>query len=72
MNWPLYLREENKDSLQREKIFQSEIKSLQDDMKVDSHRSDLREQINILRREIEEEKDARQEWSPRFQSPTIT
>jgi LytS/YehU family sensor histidine kinase len=51
--------EENKASLQREKIFQSEIKSLQDDMKLDSHRSDLREQINTLRREIEEEKDAR-------------
>ncbi|KAJ7809018.1 hypothetical protein B0H14DRAFT_3760341 [Mycena olivaceomarginata] len=54
--------EENKASLQREKIFQSEIKSLQDDMKLDSHRSDLREQINILRREIEEEKDARRAW----------
>ncbi|KAJ7799505.1 hypothetical protein B0H14DRAFT_3787817, partial [Mycena olivaceomarginata] len=54
--------EENKASLQREKIFQSEIKSLQDDMKLDSHRSDLREQINTLRREIEEEKDARRAW----------
>jgi hypothetical protein len=31
-------------------------------MKLDSHRSDLREQINTLRREIEEEKDARRAW----------
>ncbi|KAJ7791551.1 hypothetical protein B0H14DRAFT_3566646 [Mycena olivaceomarginata] len=54
--------EENKASIQREKIFQSEIKSLQDDMKLDTHRSDLREQIDILRREIEEEKDARRAW----------
>ncbi|KAJ7307903.1 hypothetical protein DFH08DRAFT_975288 [Mycena albidolilacea] len=35
--------EENKASVQRKKIFQSQIKSLQDDMKVDTHRSDLRE-----------------------------
>ncbi|KAJ7835323.1 hypothetical protein B0H14DRAFT_2590316 [Mycena olivaceomarginata] len=57
--------EESKASLQREKIFQSEIKSLQDEMKLDSHRSDLREQINTLRREIEEEKDARRAWRVR-------
>ncbi|KAJ7804925.1 hypothetical protein B0H14DRAFT_2611872 [Mycena olivaceomarginata] len=36
-----------------------------DEMKLDSHRSDLREQINTLRREIEEEKDARRAWRVR-------
>ncbi|KAJ7155639.1 hypothetical protein C8R46DRAFT_1351910, partial [Mycena filopes] len=44
-----------------------EIKSLQDQMTLDRHRTDLKEQVNELRKDIEEEKSARREWTLRRQ-----
>ncbi|KAJ7938035.1 hypothetical protein B0H13DRAFT_1851977 [Mycena leptocephala] len=53
---------DNTASLAREKIFQSDIKLLQEKMKIDRHRSDLQKQVNTFRREIDEEKAGRREW----------
>ncbi|KAF7371862.1 hypothetical protein MVEN_00043200 [Mycena venus] len=54
--------EENKASIERQKGFEADIKSLQELMGLDKHRSDLKEQVLVLRREIEEEKAGRREW----------
>lgn len=53
------------ESLERQKNIESQIKSLQAEMKIDKHRSDLQELINELRRDVEEEKGLRREWSIR-------
>lgn len=55
--------EENKESVQLQKLFEAEIKSLQHQMMIDKHRSDLKEAVNSLRTEIEEEKAARRDWA---------
>ncbi|KAJ7894026.1 hypothetical protein B0H13DRAFT_2276534 [Mycena leptocephala] len=57
--------EDNKASLERQKQFEAEIKSLQEEMKIDRHRSDLKEKVIMLRREIDEEKAGRREWALR-------
>ncbi len=54
--------EENKASLNRQEQLEAEIKLLQEEMKIDRHRSDLREKVTMLRREIDEEKAGRREW----------
>ncbi|KAJ7912629.1 hypothetical protein B0H13DRAFT_1874611 [Mycena leptocephala] len=54
--------EENKASLDRQKQLEAEIKLLQEEMKIERHRSDLREKVTMLRREIDEEKAGRREW----------
>ncbi|KAJ7936884.1 hypothetical protein B0H13DRAFT_2430847 [Mycena leptocephala] len=48
-------------SLERQKILDSQIKSLQDEMKIDRHRSDHREEVVSLRKEVDEEKSLRRE-----------
>jgi hypothetical protein len=57
--------EDNKASLERQKQFEAEIKSLQEEMKIDRPRSDLKEKVIMLRREIDEEKAGRREWALR-------
>ncbi|KAJ7440049.1 hypothetical protein FB451DRAFT_1191835 [Mycena latifolia] len=54
--------EDNKRSLERQKALDTEIKGLQNEMKIDPHRSDLPKQVNELRRDVEEEKAGRREW----------
>ncbi|KAJ7825255.1 hypothetical protein B0H13DRAFT_1918698 [Mycena leptocephala] len=54
--------EENRASLEREKILLSQIKSRQEEMKLDRHRTDLQEQVNDLRKDVDEEKSLRREW----------
>jgi hypothetical protein len=54
--------QEHKESVEREKSLQLQIKSLQGDLKLDKRRTDLQEQINSLRRDVEEEKSLRREW----------
>jgi hypothetical protein len=56
---------ENKASLERQKNLELEIKSLQEQIKIDRHRSDFQATINELRSEIEDEKSARREWAIR-------
>ncbi|KAJ7434410.1 hypothetical protein FB451DRAFT_998919, partial [Mycena latifolia] len=51
--------EDNKRSLERQKALDTEIKGLQNEMKIDPHRSDLPKQVNELRRDVEEEKAGR-------------
>jgi hypothetical protein len=46
--------EENRASLEREKILLSQIKSRQEEMKLDRHRTDLQEQVNGLRKDVDE------------------
>ncbi|KAJ7909899.1 hypothetical protein B0H13DRAFT_1877215 [Mycena leptocephala] len=48
--------------LDRQKRLEAEIKLLQEEMKIDRHRSDLREKVTMLRRKIDEEKAGRREW----------
>jgi septal ring factor EnvC (AmiA/AmiB activator) len=55
----------NKASLERQKQFEAEIKSLQEQMRIDKHRSDLKEQVAMLRKEVDEEKAGRCEWTLR-------
>ncbi|KAJ6562706.1 hypothetical protein DFH09DRAFT_920579 [Mycena vulgaris] len=57
--------DENKASLERQKMLDSQIKSLQEEMKLDAHRTDLREKINELRRDVDAEKSLRREWNVR-------
>ncbi|KAJ6577137.1 hypothetical protein B0H10DRAFT_1963226 [Mycena sp. CBHHK59/15] len=59
------LSAQRKASLARQKQFEGEIKSLQEQMKIDKHRSDLKEQVAMLRKEIDEEKAGRREWTLR-------
>ncbi|KAJ7733647.1 hypothetical protein B0H16DRAFT_1892739 [Mycena metata] len=56
---------ENKHSLERQKILEGQIKSLQEEVKIDKRRTDLKDQINGLRRDVEEEKSGRREWTVR-------
>ncbi|KAJ7925387.1 hypothetical protein B0H13DRAFT_1863225 [Mycena leptocephala] len=49
--------QENKDSLERQAI--------QEEMRLDSHRTDLKEQINELRKDVEEERSLRRAWALR-------
>ncbi|KAJ7503261.1 hypothetical protein B0H11DRAFT_2273963 [Mycena galericulata] len=53
---------EHKASSERQRALESQIKSLQEEMKLDKHRTDLKEQVNDLRRDIEEEKALRRDW----------
>jgi chromosome segregation ATPase len=57
--------QEHKESVEREKTIQMQIKSLQGDLKLDRRRTDLQEQINSLRRDVDEEKSLRREWTIR-------
>ncbi|KAJ7652738.1 hypothetical protein DFH06DRAFT_1418342 [Mycena polygramma] len=57
--------DENKLSLERQKVLEAEIKSLQEEMKLDRHRTDLKEQVNALRKDIDEEKSLRRAWGLR-------
>ncbi|KAJ7802460.1 hypothetical protein B0H13DRAFT_2496433, partial [Mycena leptocephala] len=57
--------QENKDSLERQRALESQIKSIQEEMRLDSHRTDLKEQVNELRKDVEEEKSLRREWTIR-------
>jgi hypothetical protein len=57
--------QENKDSLERQRALESQIKSIQEEMRLDSHRTDLKEQVNELRRDVEEEKSLRRAWTIR-------
>ncbi|KAJ7489745.1 hypothetical protein B0H11DRAFT_1912744 [Mycena galericulata] len=53
---------EHKASSERQRALESQIKSLQEEMKLDKHRTDLKEQVNDLRKDIEEEKALRRVW----------
>ncbi|KAJ6619645.1 hypothetical protein B0H10DRAFT_1946692 [Mycena sp. CBHHK59/15] len=57
--------QDNKASLERQKILDSQIKSLQNEMRIDKHRTDLGVQVNELRKDVEEEKSLRREWAIR-------
>lgn len=57
--------EENKASLEREKIPNTQIKTLQAQMKLDRHRSDLAAEVNDLRKDVAEEKSIRRDWKIR-------
>ncbi|KAJ7824717.1 hypothetical protein B0H14DRAFT_2596999 [Mycena olivaceomarginata] len=57
--------EENKASLERQRSLEAQIKLLQDEMKLDRHRTDLQEQIIALRRDVDAEKSIRREWAVR-------
>ncbi|KAJ7029522.1 hypothetical protein C8F04DRAFT_1043205 [Mycena alexandri] len=56
---------DNKASLERQKILDAEIKSLQQDLQLDKRRTDLKERINELRRDAGEEQSGRREWAVR-------
>ncbi|KAJ7842152.1 hypothetical protein B0H13DRAFT_2273623 [Mycena leptocephala] len=51
--------------LERQRAPESQIKSIQEEMRLDSHRTDLKEQVNELRRDVEEEKSLRRAWTIR-------
>ncbi|KAJ7153860.1 hypothetical protein C8R43DRAFT_1126536 [Mycena crocata] len=53
---------ENKASLARQKLLEFQIRSLQGEMKIDRHRTDLKDQVNELRKDVEEEKALRRDW----------
>ncbi|KAJ6608982.1 hypothetical protein B0H10DRAFT_1814675, partial [Mycena sp. CBHHK59/15] len=53
---------ENKASLEREGTLQAQVKSLRDAIQLDKRRTDLKEQLNEVRTEIEQEKSGRREW----------
>jgi hypothetical protein len=53
---------DHKASIEHQKTLEQEIKLLQEDLKLDKRRTDLREHINILRADIEEEKAGRRAW----------
>ncbi|KAJ7472507.1 hypothetical protein FB451DRAFT_983137, partial [Mycena latifolia] len=57
--------EENKHSLERQKILEQQIKSIQAEQQLDRHRTDLRVAVNELRADIEAEKAGRREWAIR-------
>ena len=44
--------QEKKDSLERQRALESQIKPIQEEMRLDSHRTDLKEQVNELRRDV--------------------
>ncbi|KAJ7835672.1 hypothetical protein B0H14DRAFT_3871012 [Mycena olivaceomarginata] len=53
---------ENKASLEREGTLQAQVKSLRDAIQLDKRRTDLKEELNEVRTEIEQEKSGRREW----------
>jgi hypothetical protein len=53
---------DHKASIEHQKTLEQEIKLLQEDLKLDKRHTDLREKINILRADIEEEKAGRRAW----------
>ncbi|KAJ6557117.1 hypothetical protein B0H10DRAFT_2201447 [Mycena sp. CBHHK59/15] len=57
--------EENKASLERQRSLEAQIKLLQDEMKLDWHRTDLQEQIIALWKDVEAEMSIRREWAVR-------
>ncbi|KAJ6496154.1 hypothetical protein C8R45DRAFT_1094409 [Mycena sanguinolenta] len=56
---------ENKASIERGKLLDAEIKTLQEKMKLDRHRTDLRAEVVALRKEVTAELSLRQEWAVR-------
>lgn len=54
--------EENKASLARQRELESEIKSLQEQLKIDKRRTDLKERISGLRSDATDEQTLRREW----------
>ncbi|KAJ7894076.1 hypothetical protein B0H13DRAFT_1886133 [Mycena leptocephala] len=48
-----------------QRALESQIKSIQKEMRLDSHRTDLKEQVNELRKDVEEEKSLRRKWTTR-------
>ncbi|KAJ7094163.1 hypothetical protein C8R44DRAFT_749669 [Mycena epipterygia] len=54
--------EENKTSLARQRELESEIKSLQEQLKIDKRRTDLKERISGLRSDTTDEQTLRREW----------
>ncbi|KAJ7210230.1 hypothetical protein C8J57DRAFT_1540028 [Mycena rebaudengoi] len=59
------IAEDNKASLERQKTLEAEIKSVQEQMKLDRHRSDLKEHVIAIRRDVDDEKSLRREWNIR-------
>ncbi|KAJ7354257.1 hypothetical protein DFH08DRAFT_804176 [Mycena albidolilacea] len=57
------IAEHNKASLERQRTLEAEIKSLQEQMKLDKHRSDLKEEVIAIRRDVDNEKSLRREWN---------
>ncbi|KAJ7871619.1 hypothetical protein B0H14DRAFT_2570632 [Mycena olivaceomarginata] len=56
---------ENKASLEREGTLQAQVKSLRDAIQLDKRRTDLKEELNEVCTEIEQEKSGRREWALR-------
>jgi hypothetical protein len=56
---------EHKQSIARQKILEGEIKALQEALKLDKRRTDVKLDINALRKDVEEEKNGRREWVTR-------
>ncbi|KAJ7853012.1 hypothetical protein B0H14DRAFT_2580583 [Mycena olivaceomarginata] len=59
------IAEDNKASLERQRTLEAEIKSLQEQMKLDKHRSDLKEEFIAIRRDVDDENSLRREWNIR-------
>ncbi|KAJ7872496.1 hypothetical protein B0H14DRAFT_3564688 [Mycena olivaceomarginata] len=58
-------QEEWKFSLSRQKAIQGEIEELQEQLKVDRRREDLKTEVKVLRLEIDAEKQNRRDWVSR-------
>ncbi|KAJ7162387.1 hypothetical protein C8R46DRAFT_1353332 [Mycena filopes] len=54
--------EESKSSLERQRELEHQIKLFQAELKIDKRRTDIKEQMNDVRKEVEQEKAARREW----------
>ncbi|KAJ7271431.1 hypothetical protein B0H12DRAFT_1303369 [Mycena haematopus] len=57
--------EDNKESIQRSKILEEQIKALRQEMKIDKHRTDLLALVNELHADIQAELSLRREWTIR-------
>jgi hypothetical protein len=55
--------EDSKASLERQRTIELQIKSLQEQMRLDRHRSDLKEQVVALRREVGNENLEQRAWT---------
>ncbi|KAJ7451409.1 hypothetical protein FB451DRAFT_1186343 [Mycena latifolia] len=63
--------EDNKVSVERQKTLESQlIKSLQEEMRLDRHRTDLQEQVNAVRKDVEDERSLRRDWNLRREEIT--
>ncbi|KAF7310153.1 hypothetical protein MIND_00388700 [Mycena indigotica] len=58
-------QEESKLSLAREKQLQKDVERLQDEIRVDKRRDDLKDEVKVLRAEIAAEKQVRRDWGAR-------